>query len=381
MEPNPANLLPKLVLPPALAVAVRASPGSDVLACEPVQPTDLADVLAETWLHTCLRRGFPNLPLAELPLQVHPRFNGGVRCDGFDVEAVLPDGQRHRLAFGIASLSSVARRALQSLPASSILDEGRSHVYDLTVEGAAAAPPSLPAPPLAPAGGVTLRTPPLAFVRRPLAPLRAIAREVGVGTPNDLPVFMTELALRRATEVAVHGIQADPPLEAGGVLLGSLGWCDASREFFALIVDALELQEAEQTQFSLTFSSTDWARVSAILKARQAAAPDEKLRLIGQFHVHPFIPVDGVEGGCAQCPKQATCDLHSAFMSHDDQVWMHATYRRQPWALSFIVGLTPQRKVVTQLYGLRGGHWQSRSFAIIPDTQGLPWAANSKPPN
>jgi hypothetical protein len=59
-------------------------------------------------------------------------------------------------------------------------------------------------------------------------------------------------------------------------------------------------------------------------------------------------------------------------MSSQDPLWMTATSRRQPWALSHVVGLTPQREVVTQLFGVRDGRWQPRDYHV-PHAQGAPW--------
>ena len=366
MAPTPASLL-YLALPPEAAVTIRTSADGPVLAREAVRPADLADVAAEVWLQCCLRRGFPDVPLSGLPLRMLPPRDGAGADASYDLEALLPNGHRPRQTFSVHSLSQVARRALPALLASGAFAEHTKCVYELAMQGEPSAPGAPAVPATGTTGSVTLRTVPLAFVRRPLAPLRAQAREVGAPTPQDLPVFFSQSALTRALETAAGGIGADSPVEAGGVLLGSLGWCSEARECFVLVRDALEVQEPEQTQFSLTFSSHDWAQVSAILTARQAAEPGDHLRLLGQFHAHPFRPADGVEGGCEQCPKTSSCDLHSAFMSSDDQLWMQAHYRRQPWALSLIVGLTPRRTVVTQLFGLRDGRWQPRSFHVLPD--------------
>ena len=378
MATPPASLL-HLALPPGVAVAIRASADGPVLAREPVLPADLADVSAEVWLHSCLRRGFPDVPLAALPLRMLPRKDGATSDESFDLEARLPDGQRPRQTFSVRSLSHVARRALPGLLASGALPKDAKCVYELAMNGAPSVRRAPAAAAASTAASVSVRAMPLAFVRRPLALLRARAREIGAASPEDLPVFFSESALTRALESAAGGIGAESPVEAGGVWLGSLGWCEDVREFYAVVTDALEVQEPEQTQFSLTFSSQDWAQVNAILKARQTAEPGEHLRLLGQFHAHPFRPMDGVEGGCAQCPKQSSCDLHSAYMSPDDQVWMRAHYRRQPWALSLIVGLTPRRTVVTRLFGLRDGRWQPRNFHVLPDAQGVSWARNQHP--
>jgi hypothetical protein len=83
----------------------------------------------------------------------------------------------------------------------------------------------------------------LRFVHRALAPLRAQAREVGPPSLEDLPLCITDRALARALATAARGMVAEPPVEVGGVLIGSLGWCPKSRECYAL-----EVREPQQTQ-------------------------------------------------------------------------------------------------------------------------------------
>ncbi len=373
MTPSPGSLL-HLVLPPGMAVVFRASADGAIFAREPLLPTDLAEVAAEMWLHCCLRRGYTDLPLAALPLRMLPRLAGDSRISSFDLEAGLPDGERVLRSFTIQSLAHVARRGLEPLIKRGEIQEATTFVYELACDAARSA--SCPVA----AGSATAPRPvtqmPLRVVRRPLAPLLARAREAGTPLPEQAPVFVTESALKRAVAAAWHGIDAEPPVEAGGVLIGSLGWCEDAREFYVVVTDALEVREPEQTRYSLALSARDWAQVNDSLRSRQAAEPGEHYRLIGQFHAHPFRPMDGGEGGCPNCRRRSFCDLHSAFMSLDDQVWMQAHFRRQPWALSFIVGLTPRRTLVIQLFGLRDGRWQPRTFQIVSGAQGVSWQKN-----
>ena len=220
--PSQATSLLRLALPPGVAVALRTAADSPALAREPVTPADLADIGAEVWLHCCLRRGFAGLPLAALPLQMLPRRQGNSRVERFDLEAVLPDGRRSRRSFTIHSLEHVARRGLQPLIDRGIIRHGSKCVYELSVDDESSMP-LRPATAMPPAGApVVPRAVPLEFVRRPLAPLLAEAREAGDPSPDDLPVFVTRSALGCALEAAARGIAAESPVEVGGVLKTSV---------------------------------------------------------------------------------------------------------------------------------------------------------------
>ena len=62
---------------------------------------------------SCYPEGWPQLPLAEAPMRLLPTLKGDLdrRCYGFELEAILPDGRRHRCSFSIYSLGHVASRA------------------------------------------------------------------------------------------------------------------------------------------------------------------------------------------------------------------------------------------------------------------------------
>ena len=177
------------------------------------------------------------------------------------------------------------------------------------------------------------------------------------------PVFYTEEALAKAEACARRG--ADTNVESGGALLGSLAACPETGEFFSIIHDVIEVQEADEQQFSLSYSSRSWARLQKIQDARQAAYPHRAERLMGQAHGHPFRPNDGKD--CAECEKHATCTLTSAFVSPSDQKWHKGVFSRSPWALCHIFGLTARGEHVNQLFGLKDGRLQARGFYLLPD--------------
>ena len=158
--------------------------------------------------------------------------------------------------------------------------------------------------------------------------------------------------------------------------MGSLAFCEITKEFFPLITDILEVLEAEQSAFSLAYSGPSWTRIQAIIKAQQAAHPAHAVRLLGQCHGHNFMPNDG--NRCDQCDKRPVCGLSSVFVSSDDQNWMRAVFARQPWALCLIFGLNARKEPVQQLYSLKDGQWQARGYFVLPEfqsnraTQGTP---------
>jgi hypothetical protein len=213
---------------------------------------------------------------------------------------------------------------------------------------------------------VSLRSLALTYLTIPLRALLKRAMPVAILDDEDFPVFYTPEALARAERCARRGGEGDPPVETGGVLLGSLAACPDSGELAALIADVIEVQEAEQTTFSLSYSSQSWMRIQAILKARQAAYPHGAERLLGQAHGHSFLPKDGHQ--CAECEKRETCDLTSVFVSLDDQTWHRAVFARQPWALCHIFGLTARGEALDQLYGLKDGRLQARGYYLLPDS-------------
>ncbi len=355
-------------MPHQLEVLVRAEASGPPLAREPVRVADVSEAVSEVWRDQCLRRGHPDQPLANLPVVLLPTFSTADergRCSGFELEVHLPNGNVGRQKFGLKSLRPVAVRAAERLLRAGILGEGTHYYYELAVvkdQTPAASPPAH-----APAFSLKASTPPPAFLRTPLRPLLRAAKVVGTLDDEDFPVFFTATALAKAESCSRQGALAVPPVESGGVLVGSLASCEITREFFALVTDILEVVEAEQEAFSLAYSGPSWTRIQAVMKARQSAHPDQAIRLLGQCHGHNFLPADG--NRCDQCDKRPNCGLSSVFVSADDQNWMRAVFARQPWALCLIFGLNARKEPVQQLYALKDGQWQARGYFVLPDAE------------
>jgi hypothetical protein len=363
MTAIPATSLIRLELTRPLAVQLFKEHSAPPLAQEPVRRADFAIVASESWRDGCLRAGHPDLPLSALPMRLAPILVEGSdrRCAGFRLELSLPDGKTTASSFTIHSLRHVADRAMAPLLEAGFFKPGEISVFEVVVEphSAAVSPPSGHDPAVA----VSFRSAPLSYLKLPLRALLDRATPVALRDDALPPVFYTREALEKSESCARRGEQAG--VETGGALFGSLAVCPDSGEFFSVIHDVVEVQEAEEKKFSLTYSSQSWQRLRKIQQARQAAFPQRADRLVGQTHLHPFLPNNGQV--CAECWKRPTCTLSSAWASEDDQVWHRAVFARQPWALCHIFGLSARGESVHQLFGLNDGRLRARGFYVLPE--------------
>jgi hypothetical protein len=155
------------------------------------------------------------------------------------------------------------------------------------------------------------------------------------------------------------------------VLVGPLCSCPRTGEFFAVVCEALEVRDAEEREFSLTYSGKSWARIQAVLKARQSQPATRAHRILGQCHGHNFLPAGGAPP-CEHCAGAEVCTRTSVFVSPDDRLWCRAVFSRQPWQLCHIFGQSARGDGVGSLFGLRDGQLRERGFHVIP---GLPASA------
>jgi hypothetical protein len=352
-------------MPEPLEVRVLAEPSGPPLAREVVRPADLSEALGETWRDQCLRRGYPDQPLSDIPISLRPTFSNGDKgslCSGFELELELPSGKRYRQQFTMKSLRPLALRAAETLMNAGVLSADQRYFYVLGMlrdqfpVSSASASPSF---------ALDAKSSPLTYLRVPLRPLLRAAKAVGMLEEEAFPVFFTAAALAKAEACSRQGGLAVPPVESGGMLVGSLAFCEVTKEFFTIVADVLEVIEAEQSTFSLAYTGPSWTRIQAIMAARQAAHPAQAVRLLGQCHGHNFLPNDG--NRCDQCDKRLLCELSSVFVSPDDQTWMRAVFARQPWALCLIFGLNARKEPVQQLYSLKDGLWQARGYFVLPE--------------
>lgn len=358
------NLAGGLAQASTFAVVLRADARGPVLARACVTEADLSEALSEVWFKGLLRRGFADVPFEQVSMRLTPRFENDDRrrCSGFAIEADDPLGAGHRFDFPVAALGHVANRLAQQL-----IEEGRLQSEDLyyyeldtklrsmdqdkpkteTVEFS-----------------ISVRNSEMTYLRLPLDTLRQSAEPRGITRPEDHAVFYTQEALAKSEQFARKGAVVEPAIETGSVLLGYLCCCEQSGEMFCVICDALEVKDAEMKPFSLSYSGKSWARIQAVLRARQAQPATQAQRIVGQSHGHNFLPNDGAPP-CELCLKQEVCARTSVFVSSDDRQWCRAVFHRQPWALCHIFGLNARQDQVGSLYSLSGGRLEERGFYVI----------------
>lgn len=344
-----------------LTSVLRRQQGGRELCRVAITSADLADVASELWMEGCLRKGLPDARYDQMAVRLVPQLLGGVgpRCEGFVLEGTNPQGETIRREYTTALFHDAAALAAQEQVAAGALGAGDEYHYTITAQPASGEGGPAAGEPFS----VTPNSPPLAYLKIRLGPLLARATTVGSLDERMYHVFYTQQALARAERFARLGVRSHPPVETGAVLVGPLCSCPETGELFAVVCDALEATDAQQTKFSLSYTGQTWARIQAVMKARQSAMPAQ--RLLGQCHGHNFIPGGGAPP-CALCAKAKVCGRTSVFVSLDDRLWSRACFARQPWMLCHIFGLNARREEMNSLYGLRDNRLQERGFHLIP---------------
>jgi hypothetical protein len=323
----------------------------------------------------CLRQGDLSQALDEVPCRLVPiPAQDSTSCTGFAIELTRPGGENFRQEFPVNSLQSVASRAAQRLVAAGALQPHGLYYFKLMAEPHSPGRTNEPIR-LTPFEMET-RSQAVAALKVPLAPLLARAEPVGDISSKDLPVIYTEQAFAQAERCSRLGSVSQPPVETGAVLVGTLCSCPQSGELFAVVCDALEARDAEQTPFSLFYSSQSWDRIQAVMRARQAQPATCTQRILGQAHGHNFLPSN--QPPCKSCPKQETCQRTSVFVSADDHNWSRAVFHQQPWQLCHIFGSSARSEPAHSLFGLRQGFLVERGFHVIPEFDTAAWPLVAK---
>jgi hypothetical protein len=355
-----------------LAVRVRRTSDGPVVQSEPLRAPDLNDLRGELWLDAVLRRGHPEIPLEGLNIRVSPIFQEAMststspRCVGVELELRDHRNEAFRRTVTVDAFSDAAARAAARARAGGQLAEEETYYYDLV----AVPRPDRVEDPGADALGLVLtwKPPSLDVVRMPLPPLRRHAEPIGpADDPASCPVFFTRAALARAERFARQGAEFRPPIETGAVLVGVLGSCPETGEFFVLVADALEATDADGSGFSLEYTSKTWTRLQAVLRAMRTRPATRACRIVGQCHGHNFPP--GEAPPCEQCHKVKVCSRSSVFVSVADRDWSRAVFNRQPWQLCHIFGLNARGEGVQALFGLRGNRLVERGYYVLPDEE------------
>lgn len=351
--------------PATVGIALRLKRHGPEVLREDVTDADLFEPLAEVWREEWLRRGRSHVEIGCLRPRLVPLPPArGTACVGYRLEATDPEGHAVSREFTILSLEAVASRGARRLVARGDLREGDTYYYDLAADpggtsfvSAAADSPGLAA---------SAKTRPVEALSVRLGPLLDRARTIGPQDASTFPVLYTEDVLSRAESLCRRGAEARPPVETGGVLVGSLARCPDTGEAFLLVLDVIEATDARQEQFSLYYSARTWGRIQAVMRAMESRPATRTRRIVGQCHGHNFLPGGGA-APCPACPHLAVCGRTSVFVSPQDADWARAVFRRQPWHVSHIFGLNARAERVHGLFGLLDGRLLERGFHVISD--------------
>jgi hypothetical protein len=347
-----------------ISLILRGSEGGPELTREPVVDADLLDAQGELWLDGCLRKGHPEMKFEELTWSLAPRFvDASQRSDGFSLQALTPAGTTIQRDFPLEAFADVAGRARQRLIDAKLIRLEDPYFYEVTAHpklrtGTAAEGPAF---------AVTTHSSTLQVLRTPLAPLLSGSQVVG-SVEGVFPVLYTQPAFARMEQFARRGASVQPPIETGAVLVGPLCSCRETGDFFVVVSDVFEVTEAEEGQFSLSYTGKSWTRIQAIVRAMQSQPGKSAYRLLGQAHGHPFPPAGGAPP-CAACSQVKVCGRTSVFASLDDRLWSQCVFSKQPWQLCHIFGSNARRENVHALYTLRANRLLERGFYLIPDFQ------------
>lgn len=353
----------KLEFDRPLSLAIRLEEDGPVVVSRPLVASDLVDLRGELGCDLYLNRGLPDVPLESVSLVATAQLSSSIpgRCEGFRIEAQGPDGGRLQREYGIRVFNDAASSLAQGLIA-----EGRMKAEDTYYWHIVVSDRRDEVEPARQPFSLSTTTPPLAYLTQPIEPLIERAETIGTLNERDLSVFYFRRALDRTEALARRGAQQHPAVETGAVLIGSLASCPSSGRFFAIVTDALELTDAQQNEFSLSYTGPTWARVQAILRARQAQPGGQTLAMLGQAHGHNFLPAGGADP-CDMCRKTKVCGRTSVFASIDDRTWTRAVLGGRPWQLCHIFGLNARKEEVSELYGLRDNQLQSRGYYVIDE--------------
>ena len=225
-----------------------------------------------------------------------------------------------------------------------------------------------------------VRRRPLLTLPGQLADFLGSANAVGPHLGNDYPLFVLGTALDQA-----HEIVWERNRERGAWMIGNL-FCqtEPEPEIFGLIHTVFEARGATHERFRLDLHTETFVDLDTQMERRRKRLGRMHDLAMGMAHTHPFLPsvLDGKEA-CPTCPVRSTCQLSSAqLFSRQDRQFHNAVFGHVPFAVEFVLGLTPREEFDLRLYCSDGGRFRERGFyrlttlpALLLDSPGYPYHA------
>jgi hypothetical protein len=254
----------------------------------------------------------------------------------------------------LAYFTSVVQRAVAELVAHGTVAEGDEYQWRICAYPAARARPAEPAEP-------SFEVEEMADGARPtrscaLAALLGRARHHGPRSEQadrlDMPVLFAPHVLQEASAAAI----AAGPLEAGGILLGSLARDADEGELVLQVLAQVPAREAIGEDASLRFTADTWKAVHAAIRLRG----DEE-QILGWWHSHP-----AALWICRNCPPQrrAVCPSNRPFFSSMDVAFHRTAFQpahHVALLLSFLADPAPR----FDLFGWRRGMVCQRGYYTL----------------
>ena len=347
----------------AVGILGKKNDDERLLAREVVTFSDLLPARDDTWWHG-LQAGVLGTDLARLRLRVLPGVNeNGPHLRNYVVE--LRDGERsYRRSFSLASLASVARRAVLHLAELKTIEADDDYHFFLTTlsedEG--------PAPPTD-NPRATRRLEPPVFEPSRLADFMQLSQLLP-GSPDTeegashAPLFVPADVWEQGHAQARRG----GTRESAAVLTGRLFRDTESPALFMVLEACIEAEHAAEEPLAVTFSGETWARVRDVLALRRRRLNRPHERILGAVHGHNFGPEPDAEGrmACAGCATAKVCGRTTALLSAADLLWHRAVFAAQPWAVSLVWGHSA-RGEDWRMYGLCEATLAPRPVYLLSD--------------
>lgn len=343
-------------------VGIHLSSEGPIVAEEDIKNSDLSGHYTEVWREGCLRKGYMKVSMQDLTFHLDPIFENGSDdqiCKGFIIEMTNPEDYRVRKEFSIYSLDLVVLRVARHLMQAKVLKQGDQFYYSVIAyhqNASCKVKQDTSAIKI-----MEKEKQPISYVKLPLAPLFDKATAINV-EDDSYPVFYTHSAFNKAEEIARKGAAIKPAVETGALLLGILGSCPQSKEFFVIIKDVFELCDVDQNTYSLTLTGHTWMHIQNIVRDLQQHPETCSHNILGQCHGHNFLP-----GISESSDSLRSCVVNSAFVSMDDRLWNSAVFNQEPCQLCHIFGLDLSGDKVNSLFGLKDGRLLQRGYYLIPD--------------